>query len=87
VKISLDPTGFPGLRLGLNGTASVVLKEDNQVLTLPASAVGNNNGTSFVYLKSGQNYVEKPLQIGIENGGFVEILGGVSEGDHVYAKK
>lgn len=87
VKIGLNPNNFPGLRLGLNGTAAIILTEKNQALTLPSSAVGSNNGKSFVYVLSGQKYVEKPIKTGIENGGLVEILDGLSEGDHAYAKK
>lgn len=87
VKVGLKPDDFAGLRLGLNGTAAVVLTEKDNVLTLPASAITTVGGHSFVYVLSGKNYVEKPIQTGIENGGVVEILGGVSEGDHVFAKK
>lgn len=88
VKIGLNSTDFPGLRLGLNGTAAIILTEHDGALTLPASAVSSGSGSNpFVYVLSGNQYVEKPLETGIENGGVVEIVGGVSEGDRVYAKK
>ncbi|KKU45803.1 MAG: hypothetical protein UX62_C0029G0002 [Microgenomates group bacterium GW2011_GWA2_46_7] len=87
VKIGLSPSDNQDLRLGLNGTAGVVLSEKNNTLTLPASAITSSAGKSTVYLKDGRKYIEKPLEIGIENGGVVEILSGISEGDHVYAKK
>lgn len=87
VKIALSKEEAGKLRLGLNGSAGVVLKEKSMVLTLPASAISNTNGRSFVYIKSGNKYVEKSIETGIENGGVVEILSGVSEGDHVYSKK
>jgi macrolide-specific efflux system membrane fusion protein len=87
VKVGLNPSDFPGLRLGLNGTAAVVLSEKDNALTLPASAITTTGSNSYVYILSGKKYVQEPIQTGIENGGVVEILGGVSEGDHVYAKK
>ena len=87
VKIGLTDVPTDSLRLGLNGTAAVVLSEKDNVLTLPMSAISNNAGKSFVYVKSGNKYSEKTVETGIENGGVVEILGGLSEGDHVYAKK
>ena len=87
VKVGLNPADFPGLRLGLNGTAAIVLTEKSQTLTLPASAISSAAGNSFVYVLSGKKYLEKPIQTGIENAGNVEILEGLSEGDHVYAKK
>lgn len=87
VKIHLSADDVKSLRLGLNGTAGIVLSEKVGAITLPSSAVSSNAGKSFVYLKSGNKYIEKPIQTGIENGGFVEILEGLNEGDHVYAKK
>lgn len=87
VKISLPQVDAQKLRLGLNGTAAIVLSEKDQVLTLPSSAVTVASGKPAVFLKSGNNYSEKMIETGIENGGLVEIKGGVSEGDHVYAKK
>lgn len=87
VKVSLSPESVKELRLGLNGTAAVILSEKDNVLTLPASAISTDGSRSFVYVKSGDKYIEKDVQTGIENGGVVEITGGVSEGEHVYAKK
>src|SRR3989339_327320 len=87
VKIGLSPSDTQDLRLGLNGTAGIVLSEKDNVLTLPSSAITNTAGKSVVYLQIGRKYVERPLEIGIENGGVAEILSGISEGDHVYAKQ
>lgn len=87
VKIALPQDSLHSLRLGLNGNAGLVLSEKDQTLTLPASAITTTNGKTFVYIKSGNQYTTKPITTGIENGGIVEILTGVSEGDHVYAKK
>lgn len=87
VKIALSGEDSKLLRLGLNGIAGVVLSEKENVLTLPSSAISDNNGNSFVYVKSGKKYVEKSIKTGIEYDGTVEILSGVSEGDLVYAKK
>jgi RND family efflux transporter MFP subunit len=87
VKISLSQDDMKNLRLGLNGTAAIVLSEKAGVVTLPSSAISNEGGRSFVYIKSDNKYIEKDVQTGIENGGVIEIIGGVSEGDHVYAQK
>lgn len=87
VKIGLDSVSSDQLRLGLNGTASVVLSEKENVLTLPMSSINSITGKSVVYVKNGNKYTEKSVDTGIENAGVVEILGGVSEGDRVYAKK
>jgi HlyD family secretion protein len=86
VKISLSQEQTP-LRMGLNGTAGVVMTEKDNVLTLPSSAITNVAGKPTVLVKNGSKYTEKSIQTGIEYGGTVEILGGINEGEHVYSKK
>lgn len=87
VKVALPNEITSQLRLGLNGTSAIILAEKDNAWTLPTSAITTTNGKTFVYIKSGNQYTTKPITTGIENGGIVEILTGVSEGDHVYAKK
>lgn len=87
-EVKLPLAGYTDLlRIGLNGTASVILSEKDNVLTLPSPAVSNNNGRTYVYVKEGNKYSEKNIETGIENAGVIEIKGGLSEGDRVYAKK
>ncbi len=87
VKIDLSDSDVSNLRLGLNGTAALVLSEVNNALTLPMSAVVTKNGTSFVTVKDGSKYIEKEIKTGIENNGVVEVKSGLGEADHVYIKK
>ncbi len=87
VKISLTPDSGTVLRLGLNGTASVILSEKDEALTLPAGAVSVVGGSSVVLVKSSKVYKEQKIETGIENGGIVEVLSGLGDHDHVYAKK
>lgn len=87
VKLILSPTSIKELRLGLNGTAAIILTKKENVLTLPSSALTPKNGGYIVFVKSGNKYKEQAIETGIENDGVVEILGGVGEADHVYAEK
>lgn len=87
VKIKLSPSDVKDLRLGLNGTVGLVMKEVKGALTLPMSTVTTKVGGSFVTVKEGNKYVEKSITTGIENDGVVEITGGLGEADHVYIKK
>lgn len=87
VKVTLDPAHTKDLRLGLNGTVALVLKEVPSALTLPMSAVTTKAGGSFVTVKEGDKYIEKTVEIGIENNGVVEIKSGLGEADNVYIKK
>lgn len=86
VKIGLSSAGDLALRLGLNGTASVVLSEKSQVNTLPSSAFSSVGTKMSVLRKEGKKYQETTVETGIENAGVVEILSGLSEGDHVYSQ-
>lgn len=87
VKVKLTPEEVKNLRLGLNGTVALVMKEVSGALTLPMSAVTNKNGNSYVTVKDGNKYVEKTVTTGIENDGLIEITSGLGENDHVYVKK
>lgn len=87
VKIKLSEDNSKDLRLGLNGTVALVLKQLEGVLTLPMSAITTKNGVSTVMVKSGSKYVEKTITTGIESDGVVEITSGLGEADHVYIKK
>lgn len=87
VKVKLvdfDPQLF---RLGLNGTAAVILSEKPAALTLPLVAITGQNGESHVFVKSGNKYVRKNISTGIENEGKIEITSGLSAQDVVYAPK
>lgn len=87
VKMDLPPSAMSSLRLGLNGTAAIILEEKPTALTLPAAAITTSGTSSSVYLKDGQKYTTHPVELGIENGGVVEITEGLSEGDRVFVKK
>lgn len=87
VKIPLPSEELSKLRLGLNGTASVILSEKQDVLTLPSSALSSSGTKTVVLVKSGKKYEEKEIETGIENAGVVEIKTGLGELDHVYTSK
>lgn len=86
VKLSL--AGYADLlRLGLNGTAAVIISEKEEVKTLPSSAFTTKEGKSIVLVKNGQKYEEKIIETGIENEGIVEIVDGLGDTEYVYTTK
>jgi len=87
VKIKFTGDDVKGLRLGLNGTVALVLRNVDDALILPMSAVSSKNGSSYVTIKSGSKYIDKSITTGIENDGMLEITAGLDEADHVYVKK
>lgn len=86
VALAIPEDKLPDLRLGLNGTAAIILSEKSGVLTLPSSALSGTGTETKVLVKSGNKYSEKTIETGIENEGIVEILSGLGELDHVYVK-
>jgi HlyD family secretion protein len=87
VTVTLPAAVMVNLRLGLNGTAEVILEEKPVVNTLPISALTYLDGTPQVYVKEGDNYTPLKIETGIENDGVVEIRSGLSEGDYVYFRQ
>jgi RND family efflux transporter MFP subunit len=87
VKLALPKDLLQDLRLGLNGTAAIIMSEKESVNVLPSSALSGSNGNTTVLVKNGQKYEEKKVETGIENEGMVEIVSGLGDNDHVYVKK
>lgn len=84
VRLTLPAAAITSLRLGLNGTAALILQEKSGVLTLPSEAVRSVDGRSVVTVRQDDKYLDRPVETGIEQDGFVEIVAGVGVGEHVY---
>lgn len=67
------------VRLGMTGDLSIVIKEKNDVLALPAKFIKSENGKKYVKTDK-KVYVET----GLETDQGTEIVSGLSEGDVVY---
>ncbi len=66
------------IRIGMNGTASIVVASAQNVKSVPFEAIIDDK---FVYVKSGNKFVKKEIKKGIESDTEVEIVSGLSEGD------
>lgn len=86
VKISIPASEINNLRLGLNGTATIILQTKSQVPVLPLTAVAGAGAASKVTVLENGKYTEKTVQTGVESDGEVEIVSGLGVGDHVYTK-
>lgn len=87
IKLAIPENELSDLRLGLNGSATVILSEKKDVLLLPSSALTFEGTKSSVYLRDGDDYEPREIELGIENDGFVEIIKGLSQNDQVFAPK
>lgn len=86
IKIKIPESFMSRLRLGLNGTATVIREEKAGIPSLPISAITFQGGDSKVTVLNNGKYETKNIETGIENDGLVEIVSGLGVGDHVYTQ-
>jgi macrolide-specific efflux system membrane fusion protein len=74
-------------RLGMDGDATLVLNQADNVLTVPTDVVNDDNGQKYVYLKDDDKLIRRNVTIGIETDTNTEIKEGVTQYDQVVAIK
>lgn len=72
-----------GYRLGMDGDANIILSKSDNALIIPTDAVNDDNGQSYVYLKSNKDLVRKDIKIGIQTDTDTEVLEGLESYDQV----
>jgi HlyD family secretion protein len=82
-RIAVD--GDSPLRPGMFVTADITVA-DREAPTIPVTALSSSGGQATVMKVSDGIVALTPVQTGIREGGFVEILAGLAEGDLVVAK-
>ncbi len=74
----------PTLEEGARGSINVVLEEKRNVLYVDQDAVKTSNGETFVYMPDENGLrVMRPVIVGMECEGNLEIISGLSEGESV----
>ncbi len=73
------------LRVGESVRGIIVLRTDRKVLSLPERAVVyDDHGRPFVFIKTKDNqYVRRPIHVGLLSDGWFEVISGISEADEV----
>ena len=65
------------LRPNLRGTLNIEIGSENTpTIVIPASAVLENNGVSFIFVRDGNNFEKREVTLGRKEGGKVEIISG-----------
>jgi HlyD family secretion protein len=84
VPISLEGTDDVALKSGMTANLTIVTGESKSALLIPALAVqqGDTGDVVMVQDASGEA-VQTPVEIGLGNGTYVEVLRGLNEGDQV----
>lgn len=70
----------------LSAFSNVLVERQENVLLAPASAVGEENGKHFVFLRTGKGFEKREVTAGMSNGVQTAILEGLNEGDVVRAQ-
>lgn len=78
------PRGDQNILLGVNTNVSIAIKKAENVLTVPANALFEKGGKTYVFKYVGNNRAEKTeVSTGLANDTTVEITGGLQENDQV----
>lgn len=67
-------------RLGMSGNADIIVATKDHVLTIPASAIMDDN---TVYKQVNNKFVKTKIKLGLQNDTSSEVTSGLSEGDTV----
>lgn len=82
VTISLDSLDSR-IKPGMSVTAAIITNAKQNVITVPVSAVKNQNGNSYVEVLNGPAPTQVPVEVGASNNADTEIISGVNAGDKV----
>ncbi|MDQ7824389.1 MAG: efflux RND transporter periplasmic adaptor subunit [Candidatus Eremiobacteraeota bacterium] len=83
VTIGLKETDASKIRPGMTANTDIIEKKLEKVLNLPIECVFYHEGKKFVYIKEGENYVKKEVDVGERNENFVVITKGLKGGEDV----
>jgi membrane fusion protein (multidrug efflux system) len=71
------------LRTGMFARIAVVYERRPDAVQIPRSALLDSDGPPTVFVVEGAKAVERPLELGLSNGGFVEVLSGLGRDEKV----
>ncbi|MBN2506443.1 MAG: efflux RND transporter periplasmic adaptor subunit [Verrucomicrobia bacterium] len=76
-----DP--LPDVKPGVSARAEIVITNIPQALTVPLQAVTTRQGKTVVFVKEGGDSTPVPVEVGLFNTKFIEVVRGLKEGDLV----
>jgi multidrug efflux pump subunit AcrA (membrane-fusion protein) len=82
VKID-DLVADAGLKPGMTAEVKILVQEISNVLMVPVQAVAQKGKEHFAYTVLGKGVERRAVSVGENNEKFVEIKGGLEEGDKV----
>jgi len=86
VTIALDPSE-QDLKGGLTATANIIVDSRENVLRIPSNAVKGTKSDPYVELvidKDKGTFEKRPVNIGLQNNMYSEIISGLNEGNEIF---
>ena len=71
------------LRPGMYGRAAIVTEVHHDALVIPASAAQISDGKAYAFVVRGDKVARVALQLGVDGGDWLEVVGGLAEGDEI----
>lgn len=75
------------LRPGMSADVTIYLSSTGEVLAIPVNAVIEREGRAMVRLWTPSGLTWTPVQLGVRNGSYVEVVSGLREGDRVVVRR
>ncbi len=83
-EIEVEPdTADARVRPGLTARVTIIVDEQNDVLTVPIEAISMRKGEHYVSLREGKGTIERPVRLGRTDGSRVVVEEGLGQGDEV----
>jgi RND family efflux transporter MFP subunit len=79
----LIPNEKGDLAPGMFGNFTVAYEEHSDALLIPAAALLDEDSEAAVYVVSEGEVVRRVVETGVEAGGKIEVLGGLTENDRI----
>lgn len=83
--VTFENDGY--IKIGMSGTADIVLSKAENVLVVPSEAVTTTNGTSYVTKVENGTTTKTQVEIGLSNDAYTQIKSGLAEGDVVQVEE
>ncbi len=75
------------LREGMTATISIIMQQRSNVILVPKTAITQQGARSYVTVLQADTTEQRPIQTGISNTQYTEVISGVSEGEQVVIPK
>jgi RND family efflux transporter MFP subunit len=71
------------MRPGMYGRAAIITDLHHDALVIPATAAQVSDGRAFAFVVKGDKVARVALQLGVDGGDWLEVVGGLAKGDEI----